>query len=99
MNFQSRFLQSIFLSSRLSRLIAILIIATVVVMGVFFLVFALVVGALMGTVIFGRLWWLTRKLRVRRNGGVIEGSFWVEPKSQRTIVDGKTDKKSLALPD
>ena len=94
MNFQSRFPQGIFLSSWLSRLIAPLIIATVVVMGMFFLVFALLVGALMATVIFCRLWRLTRKMRGRRSGGVIEGSFWVEPKSQRTIVvDRKTDSK------
>ncbi len=90
MHFQSRFIQVILSSTWLRRLFALLVIAVVVVLGMFFLVFALVVGALMATIMFGRLWWQTRKLRATRNDGVIEGYFSVEPESLPTIDPEKT---------
>ena len=44
----------------------------------FFLVFALVAGAIIATVIGIRLWWVMRKLRAQtQNTGALEGEFTV----------------------
>ena len=94
MQLQNRFLQRIFLSLWLGRLVAILMIATAVVIGAFFLVIALVIGALMATIIVGRLWWRHKTLRTQRDYGVMEGSFSVEPERQRTFPARKTTSEN-----
>jgi hypothetical protein len=49
----------------------------VVIVGVFFLTVAIVVGAILALVIIARFWWLSRQIRKARNRNVVEGEYEV----------------------
>ncbi len=67
----------------LGRLLSALVTLALVVAGVFFLAFALAVAAVIATLVLARFWWISRKLRKRRNADVIEGSYTVEVDTPR----------------
>lgn len=78
MNYQSRISASLLPTTWIGRLIATIVAASVAVVGLFFLAFALVAAALLATIVAVRIGWLLRKLRMQRNKDVIEGSYSIE---------------------
>src|SRR4051812_7497458 len=69
----------------LGRVAAALIATSIAVVGLFFLVFALIAAAVLGAVVMARIWWLSRKLRAQRDAGVIEGSYSVHVESPASL--------------
>ena len=65
----------------LGRVAAALIAASLAVIGLFFLVFALVAATLIAVLVIARIWWVSRKLRAQRDASVIEGAYSVEVES------------------
>ncbi len=62
----------------LGRIVSALVTLALIVSGFFFLIAALIGGAIVATVVLARIWWISRKLRARRDDGVIEGTYTVE---------------------
>lgn len=90
MNFRSRVPPGLFPSSMLGRLLAALLTASLAIVGLFFLAFALVAAASIAAVVIARLWWVARKLRAQRDASVIEGSYSVEADSTPALDDAGT---------
>jgi len=79
----------------LGRVSATLIAAGLAVVGLFFLVFALVAAALISGVVIVRIWWTLRKVRAQREADVIEGSYSVETDAPPTVISRETDPAVL----
>jgi len=79
----------------LGRVSATLIAAGLAVVGLFFLVFALVAAALIAGVVIVRIWWGLRKLRAQREADVIEGSYSVETDAPPAVISRETDAAVL----
>ena len=78
MNYKTRIPAGILPASWPGRLLATLVAAGLAVVGFFFLVVALIAAAVIAAVVIARIWWIVRKLRARRDAGVIEGTYSVE---------------------
>lgn len=63
--------------SWLQRTLAMVLVATLAVLGFFFLTVALALGASLAVVILVRLWWLRRKLRATSRTATYEGDYVV----------------------
>ena len=96
MNDQTRIPAGVIPATWLGRLVATLIAVGLAVIGLFFLAFALIAAALLATLMIARIWWIARKLRARRDAGVIEGSYVVEAESKPALQAGTVD--SVAPP-
>lgn len=68
----------------LERIIALIIAAGLVVLGVFFLAAALIAGSIIAALILARWWWITRKLRQTRNKDVVEGEYTIIERSSES---------------
>jgi hypothetical protein len=93
MNPQPRITARIFPATLIGRLIALCIAIGLAVVGLFFVAFALVAAALTAAIVAVRVWWVLRKLRARRDLGVIEGSYSVE------VDQPQTDHSARAVSD
>lgn len=67
-----------------ARLLYGLLLATVLVVGFFFLTIALVAGAIVASVILARLWWISRGVQHSRERAEIEGEFAVIERRKAT---------------
>lgn len=85
MNSQTQIPGNILPASWLGRVIATLVAASVAVVGLFFFAFALVAAAVLAIIVAVRIWWVSRKLRARRDQDVIEGSYSVESEPVQSI--------------
>jgi len=81
MSYRSRIPAGVVPQTWLGRLAAALIAASLAVIGLFFLVFALIVATLIAALVVARIWWVSRKLRAKRDASVIEGAYSVEVES------------------
>ena len=81
MSYQQRIRAGVIPQTLLGRLAAALIAASLAVIGLFFLVFALVAATLIGALVIARIWWVSRKLRAQHDASVIEGAYSVEVES------------------
>jgi hypothetical protein len=70
----------------LERILALIITAGLVVLGVFFLAAALIAGSIIAALILARWWWLTRKLRQARNKDVVEGEYTIIERSGKSRI-------------
>jgi hypothetical protein len=61
----------------LQRVLAFVLLASVAVLGFFFLAVALVTGAMLAAVVVLRWWWTRRKLRGAAGTGIYEGEYAV----------------------
>ena len=82
---QARIPPGIIPRTLLGRVVAALIATSVAVVGLFFLMFALIAASVLAAVVIVRMWWLSRKLRAQRNANVIEGSYSVHVDSPPTL--------------
>ncbi len=82
-----RFTVSYLPKSLLGRVLSALITLAIIIAGFFFLMFALIAAAVVAAVVLTRLWWISRKLRARRDAGVIEGTYTVEGETARRIPE------------
>src|SRR4051794_18416022 len=78
---QTRIPPGILPRTLLGRLAAALIAASIAVVGMFFLVFALIAATVLGAIVIARIWWISRKVRAQRDANVIEGSYSVQVES------------------
>jgi predicted lipid-binding transport protein (Tim44 family) len=79
MQSQSRISARIFPVTLLGRIVFALIAATLAVVGLFFVAFALVAAAIVAAIVAIRIWWVMRKMRAQQNKDVIEGTYSTEP--------------------
>ena len=77
----------------LGRVAAALIATSIAVVGLFFLVFALIAATVLGAVVIARIWWISRKLRAQRDAGVIEGSYSVHVESPPSLPAQGSDAR------
>jgi predicted lipid-binding transport protein (Tim44 family) len=82
---QTRIPPGILPRTLLGRVAAALIAASIAVIGLFFLVFALIAAAVIGAIVIVRIWWIARKLRAQRDADVIEGSYSVQVESPPSL--------------
>lgn len=78
MSYRKRIPTGVVPQTWLGRVAAALIAASLAVIGLFFLVFALVAATLIAGLVIARIWWVSRKLRAQRDASVIEGAYSVE---------------------
>jgi predicted lipid-binding transport protein (Tim44 family) len=81
MSYRKRIPTGVIPQTWLGRVAAALIAASLAVIGLFFLVFALVAATLIAVLVIARIWWVSRKLRAQRDASVIEGAYSVEVES------------------
>lgn len=74
-------------TSLLGRILSALLTVALLVTGFFFLMFALIAGAVIATIVLARIWWISRKLRARRDETIIEGDYTVEATPDPRIED------------
>ena len=91
---QTRIPPGIIPSTLLGRVAAALIATSVAVIGLFFLMFALIAATLLGTIVIARIWGLSRKLRAQRNADVIEGSYSVQVDSPPAVPSQDLDSST-----
>jgi predicted lipid-binding transport protein (Tim44 family) len=85
MRYQTRIPAGVVPQTWWGRLAATLLAVSLAVIGLFFLVFALIAAMLIGALVIARIWWLSRKLRAQRDATVIEGAYSVEVEPTRTL--------------
>jgi uncharacterized membrane protein len=68
----------------LGRIVFTLIALSLVVIGLFFLAFALIAAAIVATIVGIRLWWIRRKIQTT-DSTVIEGTYSVDSERQLTV--------------
>jgi len=79
MTYQKQISAGVLPASWVGRLIAALIAASLALVGLFFIAFALVAAGVLAAVVAVRIWWVIRRLRAQRDSNVIEGSYSVAP--------------------
>ena len=77
MNHQTQIPPRFLPSTWVGRVIAAVVAASLAVVGLFFITFALIVAGVFAAVVAIRIWWVIRKLRAQRDNDVIEGSYSV----------------------
>jgi len=98
MNYQTQIPSNVLPATWIGRVIAALIAASIAVVGLFFFAFALLAAALIAAIVAARIWWISRKLRARRDQDVIEGSYSVEPEQTQAIQAKYIDEDVLQSP-
>ncbi len=69
----------------LQRALALLVLATVAVLGFFFLTVALAAGAVLAAAMLVRWWWLKRRLRAAARDATYEGEYVVIEQARTPI--------------
>jgi predicted lipid-binding transport protein (Tim44 family) len=82
---QTRIAPGLIPRTLIGRVAAALIAASIAVVGLFFLMFALIAATVLGAIVIVRIWWISRKLRAQRDADVIEGSYSVQVESPPSL--------------